>query len=279
MNSIAPHVDTQSPFGTYQAGDAVRFMWRLADQHKFRQSLRKFFRRISARFYAGPYDTEVEGLRFRIYPGENYDDRKMLAKGRLPEKQEHKFLQELLKQGETFVDVGANVGTYSLFAAKAGMKVVSLEANPVTASKLQFNADANGMDDLTVIVCGAGAQEGTLNLWLEPTNSGFATMVKDLTTGQWAGDWKPVEVQVRPLEAILRDAKVETVDLLKIDVEGFEDRVLLPFLRGRTQEAWPRVILLETNCRDFWEEDCLQVLEECGYRVHAETQDNLVLVR
>lgn len=279
MTSTAPHIDTQSPFGTYRVSERVRFMWRLADQHKFWRSVRKMFRRASAALYGGPYDAEVEGLRFRLYPGENYDDRKILAKGRLPEKEEHRIIADFLTPGRTFVDVGANVGTYSLFAAKAGMNVVSIEANPVTAEKLTFNARANGMANLKVVECGVGAVPGTFSLWLEPSNSGFATMVEDLTTGEWAGNWKPVSVPVQPLKDILAEEEVAEVDLLKIDVEGFEDRVLLPFLRGRDKTSWPRAILLETNCRAFWEEDCLQFLEHGGYRVHAQTKDNLVLSR
>ncbi len=270
--------DTSSPFGTYRAEGVVRMAWKLADRHDLSAGLRKRVRRFVSMLFRGPYDTEVEGLRFRIYPAENYDDRKMLAKGRLPEKAEHAMLAPFLGAGVTFVDVGANIGAYALFAAQKGAHVLAVEANPATASKLAFNiaanADADAPRTVRVIESAAGETESTLTLWLEPTNCGFATLVEDLARSEFAGNWRPLEVSVRPLADLLSDAGVDCADVLKIDVEGFEDRVLLPYLRAREKAKWPRAVMLETNCQAHWAEDCLSFLEISGYRCVGETQDN-----
>jgi hypothetical protein len=81
---------------------------------------------------------------------------------------------------------------------------------------------------------------------------------------------------MRPLTTILDEAGVKKIDVLKIDVEGFEDRVLLPFLRHAERSLWPRVILLETNCRPYWSEDCLTELANRSYKVTGRTNDNMV---
>ena len=276
MTDAIAHPDTRSPFGTYRAEGFVRSAWKLADRHDLSASLRKRIRALVARVFKGPYDLEADGLKFRIYPGENYDDRKMIAKGRLPERAEHKLLERHLGHGKVFVDVGANIGSYTVFAARHGASVVAVEANPQTAEKLTFNVAANGFDDVTIRNTAVGPREDVLELWLEPSNCGFATFVKDLTTGQWAGDWTPVKVRVQPLTAVLDDAGIRRIDILKLDVEGFEDRVLLPFLRHAEESLWPRVILLEINCRPYWSEDCLAELESRGYRVTGRTNDNMV---
>ncbi|CTQ61252.1 FkbM family methyltransferase [Roseibium album] len=276
MSQAATELDTRSPFGTYPAERMVRAAWRLADRHDLSRGLRKRIRAFVAYIFKGPYDLEAEGLKFRIYPGENYDDRKMLAKGRLPERAEHELLEPHLGEGTVFVDVGANIGSYSVFAARRGASVLAIEANPQTAHKLSFNVTANDLDNVTVVHSAVGAQEDTLPLWLEPSNCGFATFVKDLTTGEWAGNWEPTYVKVRPLTAIADQHGVAAIDILKVDVEGFEDRVVLPFLRHADRQQWPRVILLETNCRPYWSEDCLPELASRGYEVTGRTDDNMI---
>lgn len=276
MAATATFADVTSPFGTYRAEGLVRFAWRLADRHDLSASLRKRIRATVARLFAGPYDTEAEGLKFRIYPGANYDDRKILAKGRLPEKDEHKLLRPYLTDDSTFVDVGANIGSYALFAASRGAEVLAVEANPETAAKLRFNVSANAMGRVRIAETAVGAEEGQLDLWAEPSNCGFATLVPELTTGEWAGDWASMKVRVRPLAKVIEEAGLTRVDVLKVDVEGFEDRVLLPYLEVQDRDLWPRVILLETNCRPHWAEDCLARLPALGYSKVGETDDNTV---
>ena len=236
MSASATLMDTTSPFGTYRAEGLVRLAWGLADRHDLSAGLRKRIRALVARVFKGPYDTEADGLKFRIYPGQNYDDRKILAKGRLPEKAEHKLLQPHLKDGTVFADVGANIGSYSLFAASCGAEVLAVEANPDTAAKLAFNLKANGLTNVRVAEVAVGDSEGTLQLWSEPSNCGFATLVEDLTTGEWAGDWSPREVRVCPLTAILAEKGLSRIDVLKVDIEGFEDRAVMTYLRASERE-------------------------------------------
>lgn len=276
MDQMAAILDTRSPFGTYRAERLVRAAWRLADRHDLSKGLRRRIRALVSQFFSGPYDLEAEGLKFRIYPGENYDDRKILSKGRLPERDEHKLLAPHLAPGKLFVDIGANIGSYSIFAAQIGADVLSIEANPHTAAKLKFNIRANSLENIKVIESAVGPKEDTMPLWLEPSNYGFATFVKELTTGEWAGNWSPTFVDVKPLTAITDEEMLTRIDVLKVDVEGFEDRVLLPFLRHAERSLWPRVILLETNCRPYWTEDCLTELANRAYKVTGQTNDNMV---
>ncbi|WP_208986024.1 FkbM family methyltransferase [Labrenzia sp. OB1] len=277
MSEAATLLDTRSPFGTYPVERMVRAAWRLADRHELSMGLRKRVRALVARLFKGPYDLEADGLKFRIYPGENYDDRKILSKGRLPEREEHRLIAPHLGEGKVFVDVGANIGSYAIFAAGLGAQVVAIEANPQTADKLTFNVRANDLlDNVTVVRSAVGPRDDTLPLWQEPSNCGFSTFVKELTTGEWAGDWSPTFVKVRPLTALTDELGLRKIDVLKVDVEGFEDRVVLPFLRHVDRDLWPRVILLETNCRPYWSEDCLNELANRGYQVTGRTNDNMV---
>lgn len=284
MVNFAALADTTSPFGTYPAEGRVRLLWRLADEHRLGRSLRTGLRRFAASRFGGPYDAEVEGLRFRLYPGENYDCRKMIARRRLPEQVEHEALAPYLKPGAVFVDVGANIGSYALFAAARGASVIAIEADPSTASRLHFNIRANAEVEpyrcnIRVMRQAAGKCAGRARLWSKSSNRGFATMATELTLGEWAGDWQPVEVEVRPLADILKDAGVGRVDVLKIDVEGLEDRVLLPYLDALHPEERPVTVMCETNCSDIWTDDCRAALTAAGYRPVLETNDNVIVTR
>ncbi|CTQ71487.1 FkbM family methyltransferase [Roseibium alexandrii] len=276
MKRDAMVLDTSSPFGTYPPIGLVRTAWRLASQARLPKGLRRYVRLFLGKIFTGPYDLEADGLKFRVYPSDNYDDRKVLIKGRLPEVEEHKLIKPFLSDDAVFVDVGANIGVYTVFAAHHGARVIALEPNAHSVDKLQCNIDANGLQNVTIVPTAAGPRDDVLELYSETSNRGFGTLDKRVTNGEWGGDWAPSTVKMRPLTTIVDEAGVKKIDVLKIDVEGFEDRVLLPFLRHAERSLWPRVILLETNCRPYWSEDCLTELANRSYKVTGRTNDNMV---
>ena len=278
MTAAATLVDTTSPFGTYRARGLARFAWRLADWHDLAPTLRKKLRAVVARLFAGPFDAEVEGIRFRLYPGSNYDDRKILARQRLPERAAGVVGPPPRGRGWAFVVVGPLGARYCGAAGRCGATVLAVEANPETAGRLAFNIAANGLAGIDLATVAVGERRGTMELWSEPSNCGFATLLPDLTE-EWQGDWRPRQVRVEPLAEILVSHGVTRVDVLKVDVEGYEDRVLLPYIRSTDPSGHPGAILLETNCREHWQEDCLAVLAASGYRVEGETKDNVLLRR
>jgi len=271
--------DTQSPFGAYHAEGLAKSAWRLADWHSLPRQVRLKIRSLVARVFKGPYDLEADDLNFRIYPDENRDDWKILAKGRLSEPQERRFLEPYLTDQSVFVDLGANIGTFALFASRRCAQVVAVEANPHTAAKLAYNVAANGMANVHVVPVAVGGQEGVLPLWASPANHNIATLVEGMAGHQAPGTWQRVEVPVRPLSAILGDLGITRVDVMKIDVEGFEDRALLPYLRALPAADLPGVIMMEVCNRSDWAEDCLPVLAGFGYSAAHETEDNVVFVR
>ena len=86
-------------------------------------------------------------------------------------------------------------------------------------------------------------------------------------------------VHARRLQRILGDASVTHVDALKIDVEGYEDRVLTGFFRDAPETLWPRAIAIEHLSRNDWRQDCLADMVSRGYVETARTRSNTLLVR
>jgi hypothetical protein len=84
-------------------------------------------------------------------------------------------------------------------------------------------------------------------------------------------------IAVRPLADILLEQNVSRVDVIKVDVEGYEDRALLPYFDHAPREGWPRTILIETVLRHRWERECLAELGRRGYQRTAATSENVIL--
>lgn len=155
------------------------------------------------------------------------------SNGQLPEPGTVAVVQNLLKPGETFLDVGANVGAYTLLAARLvgpGGTVISVEPVPVTAAMLRTTAAINGISAQTEIhECALGEQDGSSSITLG-TTSGHSSF-RPLDGGAAT---ESVLVPVRRGADVVGD---RVPAIVKIDVEGFELEVLSglqPVLANKT---------------------------------------------
>jgi FkbM family methyltransferase len=133
--------------------------------------------------------------------------------------------------GDTFADVGANIGVYSISAARRGALVTSFEPNPDIAALLRRNVDLNGVSEhVSVREVAVAARPGELHL-LPVGAHGCAGRIDELG-----------EITVKAVQL------TEHYDLLKIDVEGYELEVLrgADALLGDPAKR-PRAIFLELH--------------------------------
>lgn len=277
--NLTSGLDTQSAFGSLRPTFKQRLTWRLADFPLLPQRVRQRLRKRYARPVTGPFDIDHKGMKFRLYPAENYCDRVLFGHKKLPEKAEHEALLPYLSPSMVFVDIGANVGSYSVFVGKhAGGEVtlLSLEPHPRTFEKLKFNLEINNLPLRHVVNCGAGPSRTHLELWSDGgSNIGHTSMLKEGTSNASVS----VSVPVVPLIELLMERHIAHVDLLKIDIEGFEDRALAPFFDAADEALWPKVVLIETAHTHLWERDVLAMMKERGYSSVFETKENVLLVR
>ena len=222
------------------------------------------------RLRPGPIDWQVEGAVFRLRLAGNGTDIGLLLKPGF-DATEIAFLAEVAKEG-MFVDVGANIGAYTmLVAAAAGRcRVLAIEPLATLAAKLRTNVALNGFCEVTVMEHAVGETEGRLSLTVDADNLGATSA---------SGDGGSHAVQVRPLLATLRDAGTEEVSALKIDVEGYEDRVLVPFFADAPRELWPGRVVIEHLQRRDWRQDCIADMVGRGYAIAGETRSNTLLAR
>lgn len=139
-------------------------------------------------------------------------------------RQDLAVLRPLLAPGMTVVDVGANLGFFSLTVApllRPGGRVVALEPSRRTFRKLEATVARNGLGDVvTAINAGCGATPGAATLRQVSASSGNATLVGEGGDGDGRGDGEEIAL------TRLDDLGLTAVGLLKIDTEGYESEVL-----------------------------------------------------
>lgn len=149
------------------------------------------------------------------------------------------FLMHYLRPEDTFVDVGANVGVYTVLAAGvAGSQAIAFEPIPSTYSKLSRNVAYNGLQDRAELLnMGVGDKEEVLVF------SNSLDAVNHVISSGEDFHGATTEVAVNSLDRLLAQ---KHVNFLKIDVEGFEANVIngAPEVLARPEL---RVIIMETN--------------------------------
>ena len=144
------------------------------------------------------------------------------------EPNEFDFLARVLRGGMTVIDVGANEGFYSLFCARrVGAKgmVVAVEPSPRERSRLERNVALNRLRNVRVVASALAARPGraVLRIANAEHNGQNSLGAFGHASVTLAGQ---VEVELEPLDTLVRTQALGRVDLIKLDVEGAELAVL-----------------------------------------------------
>lgn len=264
------------PFGAYTPTGLVQ--WLLSRTRAMPESwagrrMAYLLRHVAIRLLKGaPLDVKSLGANMRIYPYNNVCEKRILFTPQYFDPQERAVLEDRIKDGFTFVDIGANVGGYTLFvAARAGGsgRILAVEPQPDIFDRLTYNISQNPFGNVKAIACAVADKAGELTLFLDPRNKGESS-VKIVGPSQADA----IRVPSIPLLDLIRQEGFTHVDAIKLDVEGAEDLILDPFLRDAPDALLPKLLLME-NGRGQWQVDLRSRLEERGYRLMLETRMNL----
>lgn len=193
----------------------------------------------------------------------------------LYDREERAWITRHLPATGVFVDVGANIGAYTLWAAShlgAQGRVVAIEADPTNFAGLCANVALNpSAGTVTPLNVGVGAEVGDLPFYHNGSdNPGGHSFVHH------PGHRLLGTIAVRPLHDVLSEQGVDSIDVLKIDIEGFEREVLRRFFADCRAKAdlRPSHVIMEMGegplaADPAYNSDLLEIMASAGYRQKA----------
>ncbi len=188
----------------------------------------------------------------------------------LYEKDEISFLSQAVQKGMKILDIGANVGLYTAILGKGSGdqgRVYAFEPDPENFRFLQRTIAANKLLHVHAVQAAAAAEAGKMRLFTSSENRGDNRLYgNELSDGF-------VDVDVIRLDDFLQGEGVENIDLIKIDVQGYEAEVLKG-LENTVRSSQALTLLAE-----FWPDglrragadplELLHRLQSWGFRIHS----------
>ena len=250
-----------------------------------RRATRFFFSRLMRDVKGGrirPFHIDEEGLWFETRYGfsvySNLNDRILeLEVNSVWEQMESTFVSNNVTEGTVFLDVGANIGYFSMLAAqqKAG-KVLAIEPAPRTYEMLRRNVEHNMLGDIIEplgVALGCKEHKTKFVCSLGPKNHieyHIENVHRDLPT---------IEVDVTTLDNLLQKRKqIDKVDIIKVDIEGAE----YAFLQGavKTLKTFKPIVMMEIEEHrlvkfDATADSIFNFMNDLGYKYLSVGEDSI----
>ena len=224
--------------------------------------------------------TKIDGIPFYIYFDLRSDVK--VAFGNYNKKEIDFIKQCMTTNNSTFVDVGSNVGIYTMNIAAIypeinDFKILSIEANPLMIKRQRenielLNEERKGVKDKIVLEEYA-VSNVQKNLQLDLKHGyGSASLSENKTKDS-------IPVKSTTLIDILQKNKISNITCLKIDIEGYEDRALIPLFKTAQRSLYPLNIVMEFSSQQEWSEEpnLIEILHQIGYETQFKTRGNLCL--
>jgi len=143
-----------------------------------------------------------------------------------------KFAQKILNRNSSaiVVDVGCNIGTTVIPLAIKYPKATfyAIEPHPLASYRFIKNCEINDIENVKLISCAIGEENSLAKIWTCPNNSGGHRLTgfkgrKDLECFK---TFEPISIPMKTLKEIFKNFNIKHCDILKIDTEGYETRIL-----------------------------------------------------
>lgn len=198
----------------------------------------------------------IDGLTYELHLDEVIDA-SIYFSGSFEKKIED-LMDDLVLPGATAIDIGANVGYHTVrLARNTGVngRVIAIEPTSWARVRLERNIELNGFENVLIQALGLSTgEEGNISVSFQSSYplSGVPINVAE-------------QVRLTSLDILLEELNIEKVDFIKLDVDGYEEKVVRGALQ--TLQGNHPVLLVEVTPSAPLQETCgaLSILEELGY--------------
>ncbi len=254
------------PFGTFKPNAPQRGLITLARKSILRRGVfRGSITALIMRLSKTPLDVMFRGCGFRLFGNKNLIEYGILLEPKY-NALDIDFLLEGSSAASNFIDLGSNIGLYSLPCAKsapAGI-TISIDANPKMADLLTWNAEASNLANVRMISCAVSDIEGRGDLVIRKDDIAIVALVEN----------QGGTVPVRTLSAIIAEQGLTAIHGLKIDIEGHEDKALVPFLDSAPRHLLPKHIVIEHPEQEADYPGCTAAFMRHGYVLVGRSRNN-----
>ena len=162
--------------------------------------------------------------------------------GKDPEREVKEIFLENISPGDFVIDVGSNIGDYTLLACKkvgTSGKVLSFEPLSETFLTLNRNLQLNKITNCISFQKAVGEKSGLANLYKNNLSGTMGHLDSSLNGEDLI---KRDEIEVLTIDDVLTSEHIDTVNMIKIDVEGFEHEVLLGCLQSFKEKKIKKIM-------------------------------------
>ena len=270
----------QEPFGTFKPEKKIqrKINWcQKLPANWFGKQMAQLLRKQVLHQAQLPLDLELGDVCLRCQLDDNVSERGFVFMPWRWDATERAIMLKALPPEGVFIDIGANVGIYSAIASTALNRlgcVVAIEPNPPVYERLKFNltATCEGQKEkprIETLQQGISDQSGEFELFLDADNLGASSLI-----GTKAKQ-KSIQIPCTSLLEVINTQKLSRVDVIKCDIEGAEDRALIPFLMDAPHHLLPHCFIFENN-QEQWQGDLLEVLKQRNYIQTHQTRLNYI---
>jgi FkbM family methyltransferase len=135
----------------------------------------------------------------------------------------YESIKDVIQKSAVILDIGANIGITAMYFSKlnTGANIIAFEPHPHTYERAMQNLSKNDFRNIDFRMMGLGEKKERLKLYeVNPNNPGMNRIIP----GQQ--NFPYVEIFISTLDEFVREQNIDTVDFVKIDVEGFEYSVI-----------------------------------------------------
>lgn len=249
------------------------------------------YRKQAFKGLSDPFDVQVTaGVNARLYPRSNRCEKRAFAGVHIWDAEERAALVNAVDASTVspfvFLDVGANVGLYSLILAayakakNKDMRILAFEPDPTNRARLAFNIQASDAN-IQVLPYAVSDQDGEGFMGGGETNRGEVRLQdngdnSDTDADQDVDQGVDQAVQIKTLYGVCEEQGLSRIGAMKVDIEGHDERALTAFFEQAPQSLWPRLLILETG-----RAETTSLLELCtghGYTITKRTGINSILM-
>lgn len=275
------------PFGAYRLpvwAEAVRRMGARAPSGRMGMHAASVLRRISRMGGREPYDIEAwPGVNARVYPSDNRCEKRVFCAPHLWDFAELSALEAALASAPAgrpfvFLDLGANVGFYSLYLDAAARRlgraarIVAAEPDGENRRRLTQNIAASGAAFVQVAPVAIGAAPGRARMTPAGRNRGEVRVDPAANSGGESGD-----VDVVTIAGLAHRNRLPHIDAMKLDLEGHDEAALAAFLAQAAPSLYPDLLIVEISGDNGARLSALA--GRLGYRRAGTTRTNAIFAR